>query len=262
MMLPMNHTNIIEQINKIIHVGRIRINMFILIIDYDAFISVMCPISINFSKLIGIPRKKELLLGVTKLRNKIYVLSQDVTGLKNAIRVFEDRNPFRLLEEIKMKQRFATMFDIGSSEKDNCLYVADGREYCVWKIMNGADDKHKIIKWLITDYRVYQCTLSVSSVGNVLIICKYLSNLNIYGSDAEHRSIQLPQGVEYPVHAVETSIGYFMVLHEWMINEKEGEKGEHVREGDTKWVVSEITRDGQMVIRRFIPLNEIQKLIS
>ena len=27
-----------------------------------------------------------------------------------------------------------------------------------------------------------------------------------------------------------------------------------------KWVISELTRDGQMVIRRFIPSNETQKL--
>ena len=152
----MNHTNIIEQINKIIHVGRIRINMFILIIDYDAFISVMCPISINFSKLIGIPRKEELLLGVTKLRNKIYVLSQN-----NTIRVFEDWNPFPLLKNIQVRETDLkrNMSDIGSNDKENCLYVTDSGEQCVWKITEEIF-QHNIVKWLtIIDYGLHHCTI-------------------------------------------------------------------------------------------------------
>src|SRR6218665_173647 len=225
----------------------------------DAFILVVCPISINFSDLIDIPRQNESLCGVTKLRNKIYVLSEDSTGLNNLIRVYEDRNPFRLLENIEINQ-LSSVFDIGSNEKDNCLYVADGRTH-VWKITKGRNGQHKIIKWMTTDYMLYHCTLSVSSLGKLLVVCNFFSHMNIYGSDAESRSIQLPRGIKYPVHAVETSIGYFIILHEWMINEEDGQSGEGAREIETKWVVSKLTRDGKMVIRRFIPSNEVQQMV-
>ena len=50
---------------------------------------------------------------------------------------------------------------------------------------------------------------------------------------------------------METPFGNFIILHLWKENEDE-----NVME----WVVSELTRDGQMVICRFIPSNETQQL--
>jgi len=169
----------------------------------------VCPIFIIFSELIHIQGHLESIRGVTKLRNKIYVLKKHRYALLNTvILVFEDRTPFRHLKNIKIK-RVKSVFDIGSNEKENCFYVADGHERCVWKITKGADDKYNMIKWVTTDYVLRQntlsgCAISVSSVGNSLVVCKFLTNLKIYRSDAEHRSIKLPRSTKYPVHAVET----------------------------------------------------------
>jgi len=110
---------------------------------------------------------------------------------------------------------------------------------------------------------LYHCTLYVSSLGNLLIVCEFLPHLNIYRSDAEHQSIQLPTGIKYPNHAVETSIGNFIILHTWIKTEEEGviAEGWGIRGPEHMHVLSELTRDGQMVVRRFIPSNEMQKLI-
>src|SRR6218665_3255810 len=83
--------------------------------------------------------------------------------------------------------------------------------------------------------------------------------LMIYGSDAVLiRSIHLPTDIEHPVHAVETSIGNFIILHLW---EEKAEHWSSVRAHEMSyWVVSEVTRDGQEVIQRFIPAHEAQKL--
>ena len=118
----------------------------------------MCPIFIIFSELIHIQGHLESIRGVTKLRNKIYVLKKHRYALLNTvILVFEDRTPFRHLRNIKM-ERVKSVFDIGSNEKENYFYVADGYERCVWKITKGADDKYSIIIWVTTDYVLRQNT--------------------------------------------------------------------------------------------------------
>ena len=44
------------------------------------------------------------------------------------------------------------------------------------------------------------------------------------------------------------------------MEEEKGESGSSGRKRVMKWGISELTRDGQMVIRRFIPSNETQQL--
>src|SRR6218665_1070159 len=145
------------------------------------------------------------------------------------------------------------MSDIGSNDKENCLYVTDSGEQCVWKITEEIF-QHNIVKWLtIIDYGLHHCTLYVSSLGNLLIAGIYLSHLNIYGSDAEHQSIQLPTGIKYLNHAVETSIGNFIILHTWIKTEEEGviAEGWGIRGTERMYVLSELTRDGRPSIYSF-----------
>src|SRR6218665_656745 len=104
------------------------------------------------------PENQEI-LGVTKLRNEIYILLKASDGVLSRIRGFNDRYPFRLQTEIKGED-FEYPSDIGSSEKENCLYVNDYNGKSVWKITRETDDQQKIIKWLTIDYRPW--TLSVS----------------------------------------------------------------------------------------------------
>src|SRR6218665_3462800 len=183
--------------------------------------------------------------GLTKLRNEIYVLGQSL------FLVFEDRTPFLFRRKIEFKETLCP-YEIGSSEKENCLYVADQEANCIWKITGG--DQYNTSKWLTTDSA--PLNMSLSSKDQLMVITESSSTLSIYGSNAELiQSIQLPRDIIDPTHAVEKSIGNFISLHEWM-TDTTGENGSRERQ----WIVSELTRDGQIVVRRFIPRNETQKL--
>src|SRR6218665_2576260 len=141
------------------------------------FILVVRGITINFTQRIDMQLSRRA-RGITKLRNEIYVLCP----LDRLIRLYEDRYPFRLKKDMEIEEtKFP--FHIVSSEKENCLYVSDIREKCVWKITRETDDQHKIIKWLTTDYKPW--TLSVSSDNELLMINDSSHSLMIYGSDAE-----------------------------------------------------------------------------
>ena len=218
------------------------------------------------------PENEHYFFGVTKLRNEIYVLCRSPSPALNEIRVFEDRTPFRLQKEIEIKE-ILLPWDIVSNEKKKCLYVSDFGQKCVSKITRETNDQHKIIKWLTTDYKPR--TLSVSSDGQLLMVNDSSHCLMIYGPDAEFiQSILFPSHIIYPRHAVETSIGNFVIIH----NEEQEEKvmeevkhkvrlerkkrkvGSYGRRKDVILVVSELDRDGQMVNRRFIPSNEPRQL--
>ena len=143
-----------------------------------------------------------------------------------------------------------------SSEKENCLYISERMEQCIWKY---NIEQRKTTKWLTTDYR--PTTLSVSCDGQLLVINETSSILMIYGSEADIlSSIQLQSDIQNPRHAIITSIGNFVILHQCVKKVEEGNTESRGNTMELQWVVSEITRDGQLVIRRFIPPNEIQRL--
>lgn len=159
------------------------------------------------------------------------------------IYIFEGKNPFSPQKKIKLK---ATRYpaDIVSSEKEHFLYVSDVLNNCVWKIKIEACGRHEVIKWLTINYTPR--TLSVSSEGHLLVFNHYSLSLMIYGSDAALlRSVQFPGDIEYPRHTVETSIGTFIILHKWF-------QPEYTGDPRCRWVVSEVSRDGQMVFCRFV----------
>ena len=226
----------------------------------DYFILVEYPIFINLSETIQIQGNVLddfiYLRGVTKLRNEIFILCLIAFKVPHVIGVIEDRRPFRFQRNIEIKT-IKEPSDIGSCEKENCLYVSDFKEKCVWKITRTTDYEHTIIKWLATDYQPR--TLSVSSGGQLLMVNDSLSTLMIYGSDAELiRSIQLPEDMKNPRHAVETSIGNFIILHFCIENEGKGENWSMKRLPKKKLVVSELTRNGE--IRRFTSSIKPQEL--
>src|SRR6218665_1387976 len=145
-----------------------------------------------------------------------------------------------------------------SSEKENCLYIFEGWNQCIWKIKKGINDQFTIAKWLTTDYK--PMALSVSCDGQLLVVKVPSSTLMVYGSEAELiTSIQLQNDIVNPRHAVETSIGNFIILHQCVQEDRRmmGSRGNTL---GLRWVVSEVTRDGQMVIRRFSPSNDSQEL--
>lgn len=219
-----------------------------------AFILVVCPIIVNLTGRIDVGRD-EFIYGVTKLRNEIYVLCRTVSAETHVIRVFEDRNPFLHRQKIEIKE-IEFPWDIGSSDKENCLYVSDSDKECFWKITRVTDDDHRII----TRLRIYDApfALSVTRDGRLLVVNSRASILMIYGSDAKNvQSIRLPKDIDNPRHAVETSIGNFIIIHERM---EEGNTRSRGRARNALWAVSELTRDGEVVMRSFPSSSKKQTL--
>lgn len=158
------------------------------------------------------PEEKYYLHGVTKLRNKIYLLCLLRHGV-DIIRVLEDRPPFRLKKEIEIK-KISLPWDITSSEKESCLYISDHSENCVWKFARESDNQLKIIKWLTTDY--HPRILSVSSDGQLLMMNYSSHALMIYGSDADQfryqeRSSILIMQLKHPL-GISSSFTLMLIL--------------------------------------------------
>ena len=53
----------------------------------------------------------------------------------------EDREPFSLQNDIEIKE-IKQPVDVVSSEKENCLYVSDAEEKCVWKMTREIDNQY------------------------------------------------------------------------------------------------------------------------
>lgn len=225
-------------------------------------IVVIRRIVVNFTTRLSVGKTEEV-KGVTKLRNEVYALCRSISpSSPNVIRVFEDRNLFRLQKEIDLKD-IKDPEDIGSSERENVLYVTDLGMKCVWKITREADDYPAIRKWSNSDLR-WPYTLSVTNDGQLLMLSggNPVSCLGIYGSDGELRhSIQLPTEIRTPLHAVQTSTQNFIIAHR---RREEGEEGDEVEETNERdkdiWSVSEVSRNGQLVIRRLISEGQTQQL--
>jgi len=184
--------------------------------------------------------------GVTKLRNEIYVLHGQFsyTTPPPGICVYEDRHPFRLQRKIKIEE-ILNPTNIGSSEKENCLFVHDIYDRNVWKITREMDGQHKIVKLLKDDYK--SVIMSALSDGRLLLFCHTEFSLKIYGSDATVlRSISLPTDISCIQHAVETSVGNFIVLHDSSVRKSKEEKEakEHLVKNKEK-KVGELGSDGQ-----------------
>src|SRR6218665_205675 len=95
-----------------------------------------------------------------------------------------------------------------------------------------------------------------------------------FGSEVANQKplivVRLPSDIQTPLHAVETSSGHFITLHslERVVGEITGSEEDErkVAEEDEKEkhqpliVVSKLTRDGRLVVRRFIPQNQTQAL--
>src|SRR6218665_911738 len=190
--------------------------------SHNSVVSVVCLISINFTQRIDLGQYDDI-IGITKLRNEIYIMVQrSYSASAVELSVFEDRIPFRLKKKMEMNQ-FKDPVDMESCEEESCLYVNDCDGSCVWKISIETEKQHKPTKWLSFDY--LPLSISVTCDGELLIINSSSSSLMIYGSDAGLlRSIKLPTYIKNPDHAVETSIGNFVIIN--YEEEKEAEEEE------------------------------------
>lgn len=225
---------------------------------------MVCPVCINFVQRIE-AEANLVLYGVTKLRNEIFVLCR--SNYRCAIRIFEGQSPFRKKAKIE-ETNTLDLLDMGSSEKENCIYITECRTGNVLKLTKETDDQYLLANWLKTHFMPNN--LSVSSEGHLLMIKHRSPSLMIYGPDATLiRAVPLPSNIEDPHHAVETSVGNFIIIHDEEDNEmrmarlaKERERPK-VRWGLSvpmrrvlKSVVSELTKDGRTIIRRFVSFDQ------
>jgi len=194
--------------------------------------------------------------GLTQLRNSIYVLCRSYNSSSpNSIQVIGDQHPFRLQQKISIDD-ITEPEDIGSNESDNCLYITDSAaDKCIWKY---STFDHLLTRWL-SGASAEPFTLSLSSDGQLLMVrnAHTASSLVIYGPDGDLRcNYTLPVDIRNPQHAVGTPSGTFMVLHEL--------KQRQVDAIDSRrrqlWTVSEVTRDDQLTVRRFVPEGNYQQL--
>lgn len=213
---------------------------------------------------------EEYVIAVTKLVGRICVLCGSAGQPTAAIvvLVFEDGSPFGLQRRIRV-QEIRRPWDMVSSRVDNCLYVTDLESRSIWKIEGGDD--YKLTLWLSGIGAPF--TLSLSGDGQLCLtrIGQPLSSLEIYGPDSQLcLSILLPEEMKDTLHAVETSTGNFVILYRRSPIQKTKDSERRTGGSDSPdgvssggnlmWGVSEVTRDGLMVINSFVPADESKRL--
>lgn len=211
----------------------------------DIYISVSGPVVIKFLQELDLHgRERDQIVGVTKLQNTILVISR---APETVIQVFKDQNPFCLQKTIEQSE-ILWPEDIVSSEKQGCVYISDKESKCIWKIRSKTDHHYEVTNWCNAGFPF---TMSVSSDGQLAMVrSDYLRPvLEIHNSDATLLcSINLPRYIQNPRHAVETSTGSFVILHDWTSISKK-----------VKLCISELTRSG-WVFHHFVPQNDEQQL--
>lgn len=85
-----------------------------------------CPILVNFTQQINVGKSKYV-RGVTVLRDNIYVLRRPSAKLIN---VFPARNSSQPQMQMEIPG-VESPVDVGSIEKENCVYVSDFLEKCI-----------------------------------------------------------------------------------------------------------------------------------
>lgn len=191
-------------------------------------------VGVNLIKILNFP---SVILGITKLQNKIYVLYgvNDSHRYINTIDIIEDQPPFQLVKKVECKD-IRNCRDIVSTDKLNCLFVSDTWNRCILKV---SVDDYRVTRWLSKVGESF--TLSVSSDGHLLVLRdgQPSSKLEIYGLDAKLiRSVILSTDIVCPVHVTQIQSEQFFVIH-------------RLRDANSgSWVVSQISSDG-MITNQF-----------
>lgn len=164
-----------------------------------------------------------------------------------AVLVFDSRDPFPRLPDLHVP-RLKTARDIAACHRSHCLYVADGTNCVVWRVALHHDPPITT-RWLTGLGDPF--TLSVSTKGRVVTLAADVHPphhvLDIFAPDATLlRRIRLPDAMDSPQHALETSHGgggggSLLVCHGWATVR-------HQR-------VCELGRDGGAVTRSY-PAND------
>src|SRR6218665_1377730 len=142
--------------------------MMMMIMELFVIFSVVCPIVVRFTARLDV-NEDETVMGETILRQEICVLCRGRLPLLHAIRAFQNRNPFRLSAKICIGKFVKYPEDIGSSDDENCFFVVDSEERCVWKIGRQSGKHHRFL-CLQPNHFPLPATLSVSCDGQQILM--------------------------------------------------------------------------------------------
>lgn len=204
---------------------------------------------------------QEEVRGITKLRNRLYILCLRKSGLASSsypicsvLNVFESKNPHTFLKKIELNEiTFPT--DIVSNESENALFISAyvGKDRpCVGKIRQHDDFKQNAILWLNLGPEFRPLSLSISPDGQLVMVSKTPSvTLRVYEPDPRIcLSIGLHEDIVNPLHAVKSSTGNFIISHQ-ISNDESNFK--------FMMTISILSRDGQNIICNFQPENKEQR---
>lgn len=220
--------------------------------------------------------------GVTKLRNEIFVICSLFkyqkefyygTSPGSELKVFEGREPFLLLRKLKLTDIHLPI-NIVSSEhemalytlgcKNPCRYGRRDQNRCVWKIGQDAEIKSNAIKWLEFKHDFIPNSMSMSKRGQLLMVSSKPSpSLRIYRTDSQlQRCIFLHERIKYPLHAVDSSTGNFVISHKFVKNKKGflEEQSTNIWKYSEELTISVLSRDGKTIISNFDAENDEQRL--
>lgn len=178
--------------------------------------------------------------GITNVEDKIYVLADT----PDIIKVFEDRNGFRFIEDIALNET-GFLYDIVYNNNSKCVYISDRTTKCIWAMTTTPE--HRLTKWLTNVNGPY--SLSMTNDGQLMIVRVNgsFNHLEIYGLNATlvYRLL-IPEDVTTPFHVVQTSAGGFIISHFCRPH----------------CIITQLANaDSQLhVINRFIPRNQSEKL--
>lgn len=187
--------------------------------------------------------KSDEVLGVAKLKETLYVLCRSLSSI--SIHVANDFDPERSRKQAPLTE-VSSPIDMVASELNNCLYISDRGNKCIWKLTPDL----RLTRWMS---RIYQpMTMSISTQGHVIMVRNTNPPvLDVYGSRGElFDQYRIPLVLQSPKHVVETSNGDFVVLHKF----RDFEGGRRM-----SWGVSRMNTDGKVTCR-FIPSDVSQML--
>jgi len=143
--------------------------------------------------------------GVTSLGDDVFFVRYKS---QQRIEVY-DANTFTLQRHITVPGLDGNSYGLVACPKNHCLYASDYDNHSIHRVdLSGSN---AVMKWSVPRW---PRGLSVNSEHNLLVMSADGRKLQIFTTHGTLlRDIQLPADIEYPWHAVQLSIGQFLVCH-------------------------------------------------
>jgi len=140
--------------------------------------------------------------GVTLLAGEIYLLREKERDQVEVYDVITYRLQRRLT--VPNARKFT---DMTSCEHNRCVYTGDYSVKCVHRL----DVQGAVTRWAVNDE---PRGLSVNAAHNVLVTCPRVRKIKEFSSHGDLlRELTLPDDVIWPLHAIQTRSGQFIVSH-------------------------------------------------